>query len=615
MVSRVAVIEYDLCHPDKCGTPCIRFCPVNLTRPYKAIELSSERKGKPVIHEELCIACGICVKKCPYNAIHVVNLPEEVEEKLVHRYGPNAFKLYGIPIPIKGKIIGVIGRNGIGKTTSLRILSGELLPNFGKYDQKISVDQVLEMFRGTELYGYFKDLYNKKLRVIHKIQYIEYIPRYIKQGTVKDILRRVDERGLVREVTEILNMERMLDRDVKVLSGGELQKLAIAAAILRQADVYIFDEPTAYLDIRERLRLALALKELLPNNVYVLVVDHDLTTLDYIADYIVVAYGEPSVYGMFSKLYAVGTGINHYLEGYLPSENMRIRDEKIVFYLHEREEAKEITREGSVYVEWSSIKKRLGSFLLETSSGRAYKGEVIGIVGPNAIGKTTFIRILAGELEPDDGFTTTKYFTVSIKPQYIDRSMLKCETVENCISKVNKDALNPSHWLFHEVIRRLNIDRILKREVKVLSGGELQKLFIALCLVKDADIYLLDEPSAHIDVEDKLNVARAIKRTTRIRKAISFVVDHDLLILDYVSDHVIAFCGEPEVHGTALSPLSISTALNEFLRNLNVTFRRDPRTGRPRMNKPGSYLDRIQKARGEYMPSKPITGEELSKGS
>ena len=125
-----------------------------------------------------------------------------------------------------------------------------------------------------------------------------------------------------------------------------------------------------------------------------------------------------------------------------------------------------------------------------------------------------------------------------------------------------------------------------------------------MALIKDADVYLLDEPSAHIDVEDQLSIARAIKRITRLRKAVTFVVEHNLLLLDYAVDRLIVFRGEPEKYGYALSPNHVAQALNEFLKDLNITFRRDPQSGRPRMNKPGSYLDRYQKSIGEYFYSK-----------
>lgn len=598
-MKRIATIDYELCQPNKCGIPCIRFCPINKTRPYKAIELSPEKQGKPIIYEDKCIACGICVRKCPFEAIHIVNLPTEIEERIVHRYGINAFSLYGLPLPVENEIIGVLGPNGAGKTTAMRILSGFLIPNFGILNGEPSKEYVLERFRGTQFYDYFSKLYSGKIKVVYKVQYVEAIQAYVKHGTVHELLRKFDERGILKDVIDYLKLENMLSKEVKTLSGGELQKLAVAIALERDANAYIFDEPTAFLDIRERINLLKALTELKPKNSYIFVVDHDIMFLDYVADLIVIVYGIPAVFGYFSKTYPAKAGIDHYLKGFLPAENMRIRDEQITFRLHD-------TRENIVAVDesdiifWSHLYKRLGGFELSVEEGKVKKGEVIGIIGPNAIGKTTFIRILAGELEPDKGYVTSPALKISYKPQYLSREGSKCAIVEECLKEVNKNALDEGNWLYIEVIKRLGVDRILKKEIENLSGGELQKFYIAKTLINEADVYLLDEPSSHIDVEDQLSVARAIKRVARNRKAPIFVIDHNILLIDYAVDRLMVFTGEPGVRGLGMAPSTVSKAFNIFLKEVGVTVRRDPETGRPRINKPGSYLDREQKALGQY---------------
>jgi ATP-binding cassette subfamily E protein 1 len=592
---RIAVIDYDVCRPSKCNLECVRFCPINKSGS-KAIELSEAKNGKPIIYEAVCVGCGICVRKCPYKAITITNLPDELEKRLVHRYGINAFKLYGLPTPINNRVLGIVGKNGIGKTTAVKILSGELIPNLGILDTKPSWDEVLKFFRGSEIYQYLNRLVNKDLRVVHKIQHVDIIRKYVK-GTVKDVISRVDEKGITNEVRKFINLDSCWDSNISELSGGELQKFAIAVALLRAADVYIFDEPSSYLDVCERLRVSQAIREFTRGS-YVIVVEHDLTILDYISDYVSVVYGEPGVFGIFSKVYSVGSGINNFLIGYLPAENMRIRTESIVFSKFGRSYE---VRAEDVFMSWPNLMKSLGNFKLSVDAGSIARGEVLGIVGPNAIGKTTFIRLLAGELEPDEGYVPTTTLRISHKPQYVKTELFKWETVEEAFKDLcNSSQLACSDWFQNDVIKRLGIHKLLVRRIDELSGGELQKFAIAVSLATDADIYLLDEPSAFIDVDERLTVCKAIRKVIEVRKAVAFIVDHDLTVIDNISDRIIVFKGIPGVMGRASSPTSLKHGMNEFLKELGVTFRRDRKTGRPRINKPGSYLDRYQKSIGEY---------------
>jgi ATP-binding cassette subfamily E protein 1 len=394
----------------------------------------------------------------------------------------------------------------------------------------------------------------------------------------------------------------MIGKDIGGLSGGELQKLAIAAALLRDGNVYLFDEPSSYLDVRERLRLSLAIRDLIPKGAYALVVEHDLAVLDYVSDYVVITFGEPGAYGYFSKPYGTGAGIGHFLRGYLPSENMRIRDAEIIFSDRSRSETQAQQRPEVLLAEWSNLVKKLGDFQLKIQGGKIYRGEVIGVVGPNAIGKTTFARLLAGELEPDEGFVGTSVLRISYKPQFLSPTIFGegSLTVEEILRKTSPEALNQDSWIYNDVVRKLGIVKLMPREISGLSGGELQKVAIAVTLSREADLYLLDEPSAHIDVEDRITVTRAIKRVVENKRSAAIVIEHDVSIIDFIADRLFVFKGEPGREGYAEHPTSIRKGMNSLLSYLGVTFRRDPRTKRPRINKPGSYLDRYQKSIGEY---------------
>ncbi len=599
---RVATVERDLCNPRKCQLECVRFCPINRTGK-KAIEVPQDL-GKAVIYEEVCVGCGICVKKCPFHAITVVNLPDELEKYVVHRYGPNAFKLYGLPVPQEGRVVGVIGRNGIGKTTALRILAGEMVPNLGDLGSEPSWDEVIKFFKGSELHNYFHRLANGRIRVVHKIQHVDAVRVYVK-GYVGEVLKRIDERGILGELKKALDIEPLLDKRVPTLSGGELQKVTVAAALLRAADVYMFDEPASYLDVRERLRVSRAIRRYVPSGAYAIVVEHDLTVVDYIADLVSIVYGEPGVYGVYSKLYSVGSGVNHFLGGYLPAENMRIRSEPVVFNMRPEQRAIEV-EQRQVYLVWPEMSKSLDGFTLSIDQGEIRVGEVVGIVGPNGIGKTTFARLIVGEIEPDSGYVPFRGLRISYKPQYIKGEEYPWEYVGEALESITKEGIASSEWFADEVVRKFKLHKLKEKRIGELSGGELQKFSIAVALARDAELYVLDEPSAFLDVDERLAVARAVRKIIEGRRAACLVVDHDLMLIDYISDRLIVFSGEPGVRGRSFGPVDVRRGMNSLLRELEVTFRRDVRTGRPRINKPDSYLDRYLKSVGEYYYTKPM---------
>jgi len=583
---RVATLDKEHCKPDDCGIPCYRFCPEVLNRRY-AIKFVAGQK-KPIIDEDLCTGCGICIKKCPFDAIDIVKLPQELEGECIHSYGVNEFKLFRLPIPRSGTVTGLIGRNGTGKSTALRILTGELTPNFGILETASSWENVLTQYRGTLLYEYFEKLAAKEMKVVHKPQHVDKMGLVL-EGKVRQILRKVDERGKLAALASELELDPLMDRDVKVLSGGELQRVAIAAALSRNADVYMFDEPSSHLDVYQRVRAARSIRRLVDEGKSVLVAEHDLAMLDYLSDEVYLVYGQASVYGIVSHVHPTRGGINDYLTGFLADENMRFRDEPIRFHVRP---PREVEVETQVKLKWPRITKAIENFSLEVDSGDMNSGEIVGIVGPNGIGKTTFINQLLEYYSK----TSQNQLQISYKPQYISSDY--DGTVEQLLTSAADEY---SSSLFTEqILRPLSINKLLERRITELSGGELQRVAIATCLGKSAQLYLLDEPSAFLDIEERLTVARALRHMVDSRQAFAFVVEHDILAQDFLADRIMVFKGLPSRNGHGSSPLPLRDAMNLFLSDMGITFRRDPDTKRPRINKSDSKLDKEQKSSGEF---------------
>lgn len=582
------MLDLDRCKPKRCDRLCLRFCPIVRTK----VEAIRFEGNQPIIVESLCTGCGICVKKCPFGAISIVNLPDELEKDCSHRFGPNTFKLFRMPTPSPGTVLGLLGQNGTGKSTTLKMLSGEIKLNLGDYEEPPDWDKIITHYRGSSLQDYFQKMSEGKLRVSGKPQYVDKIPKVV-SGNVGELLEKVDERGTLNDVAERLELKQLWDRSLEVLSGGELQRVAVAAAMCREADVYLIDEPSSYLDVKQRLEVAKAIRSLKNAQKTVIVAEHDLAIIDYLSDQICVFYGEPGVYGVVSNVHGVRTGINIYLQGYIPDENMRFRKEAIIF--HEKPPTIGSSA-GDVLLKWEQMEKTFEGFKLVTHAGEIRRGSITGILGPNGIGKTTFVKILAG-IERADDKREFGELKVSYKPQYIAAEYEG--TVQELLLNVAKESFS-SGWYKTEIMLPLKINLLLDRNLNELSGGELQKVAIAACLSREADLFLLDEPSAYLDVEERLNMAKAIRRVVENHNVTAFVVEHDVVTQDFIADRLMVFTGKPGSEGTANPPTTLRKGMNMFLKDMQVTFRRDPATKRPRVNKEDSKLDKFQKEIGEY---------------
>lgn len=614
-LTRIAIIKDDKCKPKKCKQECKRSCPV-VKMGKQCIEVAPNSK-LAYISEELCIGCGICVKKCPFEAINIINLPKSLEREQTHRYGPNSFKLHRLPMPRPGQVLGLVGTNGIGKSTALKILAGKQKPNLGKYETPPDWSQILVHFRGSELQNYFSKILEDNLKAIIKVQYVDHIPKAV-QGKVGDVMATKDERDLRAWAMAELDLNHVADRGIDVLSGGELQRFAISVCLVQRADVYMFDEPSSYLDVKQRLKAARAIRTITEGEDgikrFVLVVEHDLAVLDYLSDFICCLYGTPSAYGVVTMPFSVREGINVFLAGFIPTENLRFRDEELNFRLTATlDDLAGARLHRKSYPAMTKTMTGLSggaSFKLHVEEGTFTDSEIIVMLGENGTGKTTFIRMLAGLLKSDEAAKAeadgdldlaaslgVPELNVSYKPQTIAPKFQG--TVRQLLHKRIRDAYVHPQFVT-DVMKPMSIEAIIDNGVQDLSGGELQRVAIVLCLGQPADIYLIDEPSAYLDSEQRIAAAKVIKRFILHAKKSAFVVEHDFIMATYLADRVIVYGGTPGVETTCHTPQALITGMNTFLEQLDISFRRDPANFRPRINKLDSVKDKEQKKSGNY---------------
>ena len=616
-MKKVYLVDYDSCNLRFCGRQCIKRCPITLSN--ARLKPNKKKKEVPIwvqnstnqirINSTDCLKCGVCANVCPVKAIYVKSILEEpIELVPTHKFpsvdDTDGFRLYNLPTLISGKISGLCGPNGIGKTTVLNIISGKLKPNFGKSNlesKQIQWEDVIKKVKESEMRNHFINLSRNDRKIAYKQQVLRVLFEKYQGKKVIDILNAENEVSSLffKKIQEYLDISAFTNRNLEHCSGGELQRFAIASVLIKEADIYIIDEPCTFLDVQKRIKLAQLLRERVQGfgtekKCPILVVEHDLAILDYLSDIIQLFYGVPHQFGIILKPLTTKKGINAYLIGFLKTENIEFREKEYGF---KRSTSGRTWSNARIFAQYGKISKTFESFDLSVNPGTIYASEILGIVGENGCGKSTFAKILAGELQPDFGSEFEGIQArVSYKPQYITQE--SSQNVKDFIIE-RAQTYNFSEEILRILYRPLGVDKLFDLQISALSGGELQRVFICSCLAKNADLYILDEPSAYLDVEERIHIGQIIRTITKKNNAVAICIEHDIQIADALIDRLLLFTGKPGVHGKTIGPLNKREGMNLFLKEIDVTFRRDTKTGRARLNKKDSQLDRAQRSSGQ----------------
>lgn len=616
-MTRIAIVDQNKCKPEKCSKECIKACPPQKNG-IQVIDIEdigknqnenlNDKKKIAKIAETLCIGCNQCVSRCPFNAIKIVNIPDENTTAITHRYGRNGFKLFGIPILKQGIISGIIGSNGIGKTTLMDILGNKTRPNFEQFDKNTTNKELITKFRGTVMQDYFNNLLNNKLKFSIKNQKIKNkivnmsVREYIQSKSID--INDINNNEFIKETWNLMEIDKIINLNMNGISGGQLQRLECWITAITEASVYIFDEPTNFLDIKQRLNMSKLLRKLCEKNPksYILIVEHDLSILDWLSDEIYILFGKPSAYGIISKPLTTLEGINMYLSGYITTQNIRFRDEEYNFKTQILVENidNNLTNINNI-IKYDSTNINYDNFSLHIPAGEIdITGSINVIVGENGTGKTTFIK----------NISKITGLHVSIKSQlcdinkYVNNNKTWPTVNELLNSKIH---INYNDSTFRNiVVNPLEINLIQNRKINELSGGELQRLLIVLCLGSSSELYLLDEPSANLDIEKRLNIVKIIKSFVSYYKKTVFIIEHDITMCvslgqEINSNMYLVKRNDNSNNCEISNKMSFTQGINEFLKLLGITMRTSVHSNyRPRINKLNSQLDEHQKLTNMY---------------
>jgi len=491
-----------------------------------------------------------------------------------------------------GAKIGVLGHNGSGKSSLLRIIAGvdkefvgevALAPNYtvGILEQEPHLDdtktirQVVE--EGVQDIVNLLNEYNKiNDQFAHPMSDDEMNNLITRQGEVQEALDHLKAWDLDSRLDLAMDALRCQagDMPVKILSGGERRRVALCRLLLQKPDILLLDEPTNHLDAESVAWLEHHLQQYEGT---VIAVTHDRYFLDNVAGWILeldrgqgipwkgnysswleqkqnrLKQEEKVESGRQKTLQRELEWIRMSPKGRHAKAKARISSYEALLGQQAEKRSNDLEiyippgpRLGKVVIAMEKVTKAYGdNILMEDMNFMLPPGSIVGVVGPNGAGKTTLFRMITGQEKPDIGEIK---IGETVKLAYVDQSREVLEpnkTIWQVISD-NQDQIQLGNQLVNSraYVARYNFSGTdQQKKVGMLSGGERNRVYLALILKAGANVLLLDEPTNDLDV----NTMRALEEALENFAGCALVISHDRWFLDRIATHILAFEGESKV--------------------------------------------------------------------
>lgn len=480
----------------------------------------------------------------------------------------------------EGDRIGLVGRNGAGKSTFLKIISEIMEPDSGNVakKKKLVVRFLSQEFTLDSSKNVYENVLDGAENILSLIEEYESLPyNSPKRHLIEEKIQSLDGWKLEKKISQMLQSLSAPEagRDINTLSGGEKRRVALCRSIVAQPDLLLLDEPTNHLDTNS---IEWIEKFLSTYNGTCIFVTHDRYFLDRIANKIVeLSQGEFISHNGNYTEYLINKAERHAVKEVEEKKRQNFLRRELEWVVRgpkaRRTKAKsrldtyyEVARQKSLEVELDvdmviPPAERLGKIILELKNvgvslgGRKLidglnfiftPGRRLGVVGKNGVGKTTLLRIILGELNPNNGIVEVGEKTAF---NYVDQSRLLLnddDMVIEAIGEGNNFIMfgNQQMMVWTYLKRFLFTDERINIKVGRLSGGEKSRLTLARILKNGGNFLMLDEPTNDLD----LPTLRILEEALIAFEGCVIVVSHDRYFLNRVCNGIFAFEGDGEVY-------------------------------------------------------------------